>query len=154
MGIDINVYLLEGYRIPLSVAFEYNLLDRNIVESDDYQLIHVPEYRNEIIRNSVTSDVLREFLLNNQDMNWNIRIVTSSQKDCKPNKSYMYLYDTIYQCYEGTVPDYKCGTIDHCRFGAIENTPPDHYLRILLEIKMPDNFKWQPELHWVVEGYW
>ena len=46
MGFDINVYLLDGYKIPLNVAFEYNLLDPAILEGDDWQCLDDPDCRN------------------------------------------------------------------------------------------------------------
>lgn len=46
---DIDVQILYGYKLKLSVVFELKLLDREILSSDDYQIISWKEYRDDII---------------------------------------------------------------------------------------------------------
>ena len=149
MGFDINVYILCGYKIPLNVAFEYNLLDPAIMDGDDWQLTDEFSCRNDIIERQVTSPILKNFLLDNQDMN--LYILTSTQEDFDIPNSYLYLYDGKTVCCQGSPPDYSTGVID--RDLRTKNLVfPDHYA--LLEIPMPDTFKWSSDLHWIVESSW
>jgi hypothetical protein len=155
MGFDINVYLINGFKIPLHVAFEYNLLNREIMNSDDYQLIDEPECKRDIIERNVKSDILKELLLNYDY--WNLYILTSSQIEMDEHNSYLFLYDTKTICSQGTPPDYATDIVPNeiQREWSVKNIlslPSLHYLHNLTKIELPPPFEWHSELHWVVES--
>jgi hypothetical protein len=152
MGFDINVYLLEGIKIPLDIAFEYKLLDPAILESDDYQIIDDPDCRNEIIERHVISESLKTFLLGYE--NWNLYILTSSQNDCNISKSYLFLYTQKRVCCQGRAPDYATDVIEPTLEWSAHNLYKEHYLHALTNVSMPETFEWRCKLHWVVESSW
>ena len=157
MGFDINVFLLSGFKIPLNIAFDYNLLDRSVLDGDDWQLMDDPDCRTEVIERNVTNDTLKRFLLDHHDMGWNLYILTSTQYDFDIPNSYLFLYNEKTVCAQGSPPDYSTGVID--RVIRIEDLKfyellPHHYLCKLLKITMPETFKWRSDLHWVVESSW
>lgn len=152
MGYDVNFYLLNGIKIPLDIAFEYKLIDSDILESDDYQLIDDPEYRDEIIERQVISNLLKKFLLDNKE--WNLYILTSSQYDADVSKSYLFLYDKKTICCQGRAPNYATDVIEPTLEWSAENLFEEHYLHQLTKISMPETFEWRCKLHWVVESSW
>ncbi len=139
MGFDIDTYLLYGFKIPLSVAFKSNLLDPNVVNSDDYQLMD----EEEVINRNILSPIIKEILKNDK---WNVYILTSSQDDANPETSYFFLYDKKDLLYSETT-DY--GTEE------IENPNEDEEVTKLLnnKISTPDN-SWVYKLHYVIESSW
>jgi hypothetical protein len=106
---DINVQILHGYKLKLSVAFESKLLDPDILTDDWYQLIRYEEYRDECIEKYVISDDLTEML---KDKKWNIYILTSSQEDCDPDTSYCFIFNKEQELFNGNAPDYETGTVE------------------------------------------
>lgn len=153
MGYDIYVCLLHGFKIPLRVAIECDLINKDILESDDYQLISDAECRDQIITQWVMSQPLREFLL--EYNTWNLYILTTSQGDPDIDNSYLFLYDEKIECCNGKAPDYATNTVNIPDFiRSISDLLEEHYLRKLLKIKMPPDWSWNSDLHWVVESSW
>ena len=137
MGSDVEVYLLHGFKLPLSVAFKSKLIDPNILNSDDYQLIGEDELRNCIIDKYVVNDALKNILKDK----WNIYILTSSQDDPDIDKSYFFLYDKRQELFYGSSPDYETGEV------IFANSPE---ISELSEILLSDA-EWTYNIHWVVE---
>lgn len=142
MGFDTSVYIFDGYKIPLQVAFDNGLLNPDIVNGDDYQLIDDPDCRDGAIERNVLNSVLKNFLM--EYKNWNLYILTSSQEDCDASKSWMFLYEhkTIYA--EGSPEDYSCGVV--CKYTN------QLYPSILNDIPIP--FGWKRENHITIESSW
>ena len=117
MGTDILVELLYGFKIVLSHAFELGLVHPQIMESDAWQLIGDKEYEwrqdGEIFRH-VLSPELRALLESGGE--WNIHILASTQTDCNPSESFLFIYCERAKLYCGSIPDYKTGVIE--KFGA------------------------------------
>lgn len=152
MGFDVLFYLLNGFKISLKVAFDNQLLDPGILDSDDYQMIDDPDSRTEIITRWVQSEPLKEFLLNHHDMGWNLYILTSSQDAADIQTSYLFLYNQKTVCCSGKPPDYATDIIEtSARIQDLDNLPEGHYLRELLQIPLS---VWESDLHWIVESSW
>ncbi|GAG89273.1 unnamed protein product [marine sediment metagenome] len=145
MGTDINVKILHGFKIPLSVSFDLKILDQKILDEDDWQLLGEPDYRDEIIENNVTSDTLKNIL---SDSSWNLYILTSTQEDFDIEHSYLILYNKSQELYYGCTPDYETGTVEPLDAEISEIT------KSLNEITLPNPHSWEYNLHWIVEGSW
>ncbi len=143
--VDINAQILHGFRLPLSVAFESNLLDPQIICSDDYQIISFDESRDEVIDRNVISPILRKVLEGGQ---WNIYILTSSQDESNPDSSYFFLYDKRQELHCGHPPDYKTGQI------RLDFQEPTETVQILSNVFLPDTYSWKYNLHWIIESDW
>jgi hypothetical protein len=130
MGLDIHVWIVHGYKIPLARA----PLDFNLLDSDDYQII-------EEIPNYVTNAELKTWLAKNPE--WKIHILTSSQNKIDIGASYMFLFDNHQKLFSGRVPDYESDTID------ITFQEPPHALTppVISDMAPYDQ-------HWIVEGSW
>ena len=144
MGLDIHVQLLCGYRVPLNIAFDSNLIDPDILNSDDYQLISDENYRDKLIEKWVTSDMLKHIL---QDKEWNLFILTSSQTDANPEESYLYLYNIIQQLFYERAPDYACGEVD-IRYKKMNGTDQ------VFNIELNGGTEWVYKMHWVLDSSW
>lgn len=144
MGLDIHVQLFCGYRIPLSVAFDSNLIDPEILNTDDYQLISDEEYRDEIIEKWVKSDMLKHIL---KDTEWNLFILTSSQTDANPEESDLYLYNLREQLFYDRAPDYTCGEVD-IQYDKMNGTQQ------VFNISLNGGEEWDYKMHWVLESSW
>lgn len=131
MGHDIEVCLIHGYKICLA---NQNFLDTSILEGDDYQLIHEPDCRDELIETYVIHDMLKDFLQCNPE--WNIYVLTSSQEDPDLENSWFFVYDKRQQLFYGRAPDYETGLVE---MQFQERTP-------LLGVEYKH--------HWIVEGSW
>ena len=140
MGIDIDLYLIHGFKLPLSLAFKSMLIDPEIMHNAEYQLISEDNYRDDIIKRQITSTIIKDFLLSNKK--WNIYILTTSQGDCDPEKSFLFLYDKKeYLCDE--IYDYKTGVVE-----PIEPSVP-----VVLSDFL-DKYTCQYNLHWIFESYY
>ena len=147
MGRNTEVALFYGFRIPLNLAFESKLLKSDIVDSYDYQLISWNEKRDEVITKYVISPILKNIL---KDKQWNLYILTSSQDDCDPNTSYLFLYNKRQELTSES-PDYETGIIDATLNNG--NDIVDRLTKIpLQQLQMP--FSWDYHGHWVVETSW
>lgn len=148
MGFDIHVHLFGGFKIPLSNAFDSNILSPNIMDEDGYQLITEDEYKNELINTHVLSEDLRNILLD-EDNSWNIYIITSSQYDFDFEQSYFILCDSHQDLVNGRIPDYKVGSVTDVAhvcdgfLGEIWNK--------IRQIPLKD-IEWEYKMHWVVES--
>lgn len=147
MGFDINVHLLHGFKLQLSIAFDLNLLNREIIYTDDYQMLNFNEQRDEIIERNIISPILKEIL---QSGTWNIYILTSSQDDSDPNTSYMFLYNKQQELAYGTPPDYETGLVEFNESLEIIEKCSESLQKIILA----DPHTWQYSLHWIVESSW
>jgi hypothetical protein len=58
MGFDINVHLIYGYKLPLSIVIDYGILSPDIFEDDNDQLISDPDYRDKIIEQCVSNRIV------------------------------------------------------------------------------------------------
>ena len=145
MGFDIHIHLFGGFKIPLSEAFDSNLLSPKIMDEDDYQLITEDEYKNELINTHVLSEDLRNILLDEQS-SWNIYIVTSSQEDFDYDKSYLILYNCHQDLINGKIPDYQVGSV--IDIGCDRDTM-DIWEKIT---RIRNSLKWEYKMHWVVES--
>lgn len=146
MGLDVDVHLLHGFKIPLSIAFDSELINRCIVDGDDYQLIHDPESRDELIDTHVISRALKKIL---NTKRWNIYILTSSQDKCNPETSYFYLFDNRQTLFCGNAyssPDYATGKIEI-------PSPQDETVISLDKVPLTDG-EWEYNVHWIVESSW
>jgi hypothetical protein len=143
MGTDIHVQLLYGYKITLLQAFDAGLLRPEIMEDDDWQLIGDVECRDEIITRHVLSPQLRELLENGE---WNLHILASTQIDCDPATSFLFIHNKRDVLYSGRVPDYECGVVNSAQTinGAHSS---------VLDIHIP-GLNVEYAVHWVVEGSW
>ena len=146
MGFDIKVHLLIGFKLQLNIAFESKLIKPEIVDGDEYQMIGEPECRDEIIEDYIISNRLKEFLKNKQ---WNIYILTSSQEDSDPEKSYFYIYNYQQVIQSGAAPDYKTGELDEfCCQGEYESA-----VQFLgEEVQLSGDYDWDYQNHWIVES--
>ncbi len=143
MGTDIKVYLLQGFKLPLSVAFKLKLLDPEILNSDDYQYLSYNYTEKKIVDKHVISPILKEILKDK----WQISILTSSQDDSDPDTSYLFLFNWSQEIHSGRFPDYKTGKVNK----------PFHGSEIIAKCKSDLNkisatYLWNYDLHWVVEG--
>ena len=136
MGTDIIVHLIHGYKITLAQAFELGLLRSEIMDGDDWQLVGDAEERDEIIDRHVISPQLRALL---ESSEWNLYILTSTQSDCDPLSSFLYVYNRRDVLYSGRIPDYESGIIDAWHSDGHLNIPG-------ADVKYA--------VHWVVEGSW
>ena len=127
MGYDVTVQIIHGFKIPLSEAFKLDILDSDILESDDYQLIDEPDCKEEIIKNHVKSEDILKII----NKGWDI---TSSQEDADPESSYMFLYDKNQIICSGKIPDYETGVVDN-------NQICEHNFR-----------SYEYKIHWIVES--
>lgn len=140
MGTDIIVHLLYGHKMTLSAAFENGLIYPGIMDEDDWQLVDDAEYREEIIGRHVTSPQLSEML---QGGEWNIRIVASTQEVCKPEDSFLFIYNRREILYSGRVPDYETGVVPSPTATADD-------VAVVNLIPAVGVYA----AHWVVEGSW
>ena len=140
MGLDIDVKILHGFKIPLSVCFSLNILNDEILLSDDWQELDNPESRDPWVLSSVFQKILK-------DNNWNLYILTSSQEDSDPEKSYLFLYEKSQELYSGRITDYETGVIQPV-------TENEEILKLLNEIPLPKLYSWKYNIHWIVEGSW
>jgi len=145
MGTDIKVYLLQGFKLPLSVAFKLKLLDPEILSSDDYQYLSYNYTEKEIVDKYVISPILKEILKDK----WQISILTSSQDDSDPDTSYFFILNWSQQIHSGRIPDYETGKVNKPFHGSemIAKCKSD-----LMDISA--TYLWEYDLHWVVEGSW
>lgn len=141
MGFDAHFALIHGYKIRLAGQ---NILDLSILEGDDYQLIHEPEYRDELIERYVLDVELKKFL--GEHKNWNVYVLTSSQSYPDLENSYFYLYDYRQILFTGRIPDYTSGTTGRVwePKNEIEGIPFKTF-----------GLSYHPyQQHWIVEGSW
>ena len=134
---DLEIQILHGYKLKLSVAFEYKLLDPEILSSDDYQEISFEEHRDEIIEKWVISDNLIEIL---KDKKWNIYILTSSQEDSDPDTSYFFLFNKKQELCSGQVNDYETGPVE-IWIDENDQLPP-----------LIKKEEWNFDIHWIIES--
>jgi len=137
MGTDIIAYLLYGFKITLSQAFETELLRPEIMEDGDWQLVGEKDLRDEIVNRHVLSPQLRALLENGE---WNIHILSSTQSDYDPAASFLFIHNRQEILYSGRIPDYTSGVITQQteRITAL----------VLSGIQV------EYAIHWVVEGSW
>lgn len=138
---DLNAQILHGFRLPLSVAFDADLLDPSIVLSDDYQLINEETERDGVIDRNVKSDVIKD-LLNN---GWNIYILTSSQDEADPDTSYFFLYNHSQEMFCGEAPDYETGEINTNKLGI-------NYETIQTLNNLGLDGPWEYKSYWLIES--
>jgi hypothetical protein len=137
MGTDVIAHLLYGFKITLSQAFETGLLSPDIMDSDDWQLVGEKDFRDEIIDRHVLSSELRAFLVNGQ---WNLYILSSTQSDCDPATSFLFIHNIQKTLYCGQVPDYTTGVIPH-------------HTEKISTLVIP-GMQVEYAVHWVLEGSW
>lgn len=138
MGTDIIAHLLYGFKITLSQAFETGLLRPEIMEDDDWQLVGEKDCRHEIIDRHVGSPLLSALLENGE---WNLYILASTQSDCDPAASFLFIHNRRDILYSGRIPDYECGVIDA------------HHAERISALVLP-GMEVEYAIHWVVEGSW
>ena len=134
MGTDIEVYLLQGFKVPLSVAFKLKLLDHEILSSDDYQYL----FEKKIVDKYVISPILKEILKDT----WLISILTSSQDEFDLDASYLFIFNWTQVIHSGRIPDYETGKVNKPFHGseAISRCKSD-----LMDIS--DTYLWNYDLH-------
>jgi hypothetical protein len=91
------------------------LLSPEIMNGDDYQLIYEITERDAIISRHVMSNILKYILSLKNSTNsyiWNLYILTSTQTNCDPSESYLFLYDKRQELYSGRSVDYKTVEIE------------------------------------------
>lgn len=114
-------------------AFESGLITDFEVDINDNN-----EYRNEVI-----SKPLRDFLVRNPD--WNIYILSSTQNEQIPEKSYLFLYNRKEDLVTGGIPDYKTGEIDTNININLDLTESLSYVITMFE---------PYHIHWIVDCSW
>ena len=145
MGTDVSVKLIYGFKIMLSKAFELNLISPNIMDEDDWQLISEVEYKNEIVETHVKSEVLKVIL----ESGWDVYILTSTQEESNPEKSYMFIYNKKTDLVSSGLPDYVTGIVDvnyDGVFSDVEKTLKDKHPQLNSDLKY--------DIHWIVESSW
>jgi len=147
MGFDIHVHLFGGFKIPLSEAFDSNILSSKIMDEDGYQLIEDDKYKSDIINEHVLSEDLKNVLLDERN-DWNIYIVTSSQYDFDFERSYFILCDSHQDLINGRIPDYQVGSVTDVAYDC--NTTPQIW-EIITNIPLKTK-TWKYNIHWVIES--
>ena len=137
MGSDTTIELFYGFKIPLLIVFDSELLDSEILNVDDYQLISFEEYKDEIVNKYITNPILKNIL-----KNWNCYILTSSQDEPNIDESFLIIYNNRVLLSDSS-SDYETGTVN-----LFENK---EIPKSIYDIKLSDDYEWIYKIHWVVE---
>lgn len=139
---EIIARILHGFRIPLDLAFEGNLLSPDILNGDDWQLIDFEQdaEAGEIIQTYVKNNILKDMLLREDDQ-WYCFILTSLQEDCNPAKSFLFIYN-----YEDTLP-----TGDYVTIEISDTICTSEALRGLKNVPTPQGFRWEYRTHYIMQ---
>jgi hypothetical protein len=109
MTFDVNVEIFHGYKVPLNLCFEKNIVNRDIIWSDDWQFINMEEDLDSLIDKHITSEHLTKFL---KEGLWKLYFVCSTQSDINPSESWMIIYYDRQTITTGTPPDFITGQIN------------------------------------------
>jgi len=88
MGFDVEVFILNGFKLQLSDAFEKEWIDPSIMEEDDWQYLNMGEDLDRIVDKYVEDYNLRDLL----KVGWSLYILASTQEDIDFEKSFLFIY--------------------------------------------------------------
>lgn len=155
MGLDTTVSLYNGFKIPLDIAFSMNMVREDIVDSDDFQCLDLAD----VVERNVSPE-LKRFLDENEE--WNLYILTSSQEKSDAGKSWLFLYDKCQTLFDGRIKDYETGEVDTnlpLSWNVSTLSEEDCIRQLFANISktLPSSLDladFMYSMHWVVESSW